>query len=63
MSNEIYLQIYNLLSGEWRNGSEPQKDRALFDCSLLEVDGLGALVAAGKPSGWACCWRQATRTP
>ena len=48
MSNEIYLQIYNLLSGEWRNGSEPQKDRALFDCSLLEVDGLGALVAAGN---------------
>ena len=48
MSNETYFQIYNLLSGEWRNGSEARKDRALFDCSLLEVDSLRALVAAGN---------------
>ena len=37
-----------MASGEWRNGSESQKDRALFDCSLLEVEGQGALVAAGN---------------
>ena len=42
------FKIYNLASGEWRNGSESQKDRALFGCSLLEVEGLGALVAAGN---------------
>ena len=41
-------QIYNLLTAQWRNGSDPQKDRALHDCSLLEAGGRGAVVVAGN---------------
>jgi len=42
-------QIYNLATGEWRNGSDPQKDRALHGCAPLETeDGYQAMVVAGN---------------
>ena len=42
-------QIYNLVTGTWRDGAPPQKDRALHDCSPLELeDGELAVVVAGN---------------
>jgi len=42
-------QIYNLVTGSWRDGAPPQKDRALHDCSPLELeDGEMAVVVAGN---------------
>ena len=42
-------QIYNLVTGTWRDGAPPQKDRALHGCSPLELeDGEMAVVVAGN---------------
>lgn len=41
--------VYNLDTRDWRQGAEPQKDRALHGCSPLQTaDGQWAVVVAGN---------------
>ena len=57
--------VFNLDSQDWRQGAEPQKDRALHGCSALQTaDGQWAVVVAGNdfsPADFAevlqCCMK------